>query len=325
MTFANDSESQTPMLHYGSVGGYTAVKLLGNTEAPSAAPWNSQVEDIRERFDIDRDLGGLAVSRVWGVTSTQGLVAAAITLHPGDMVEYRTNAEERLTIVFSTANGEPQAFEHAPFLCGSPTNSIEFLTERRDTVLDCILGETSNKHILPSKILYAAACCAIVQSQSTELIANARRVFERLSATKGVDMTEEIAKSSEPGNTIEAKSADALNTSGVDMFEMCGICGAGIAWYSAQEAQCATGHVFGMLLQAVWVILTSLTTLPVRCNLTFLAIQEPGISKFCSKCESEYLDEDQVGYEGQIEIHQPCKRLSRIFDTCIYCHGKFRP
>lgn len=68
----------------------------------------------------------------------------------------------------------------------------------------------------------------------------------------------------------------------------------------------------------------SLTAQPVRCSLTFLAIQEPGISKFCSKCENEYLDEDLVGLSGKKDIQQTCKSLSDVFDTCVYCEGKFR-
>ncbi|KAL4982319.1 transcription factor IIIC subunit delta N-term-domain-containing protein [Aspergillus falconensis] len=226
MTVTTGAESETPTLHLGSVGGYAAVMPLAASGELSTAPWNVKVEDVRERFDIDRDLGGLAIARIWGLASQQGLIAAAVTLHPGDMVEYRTNAEDRLTIVFSTANGQP-------------VNPEEY-----------ILGNhTGTEKTLSPKVLYAAACCAIVQSHSAELIANARGVLERLSASSGVDMSDEIARCSDPGSTIEAKSAEALNAPGGNVFEKCEVCEAGIAWYSAQEAQCATGHVFGIAVQ----------------------------------------------------------------------------
>ncbi|KAL4911753.1 transcription factor IIIC subunit delta N-term-domain-containing protein [Aspergillus aurantiobrunneus] len=252
VTVAIEPESNTPILHLGSVGGYAAIKPLIDTDAPFRAPWNDQVEDIRERFDIDRDLGGLAVSRVWGLASLQGIVAAAITLHPGDMVEYRTSAEDRLTIIFSTANGQPTNIESVPFLRTSPTSSIDFLRERRDVVLQYILGgHVGTKDTLSPKVHYAAACCAIVQSQNAELIAKAREILEGLAANNGVDVTDEISKCSAPGSILEAKSADALDASGGDIFEKCEVCKAGIVWYSAQEAQCATGHVFGRSLQGV--------------------------------------------------------------------------
>lgn len=267
MTVAIGPESGTPVLHFGSVGGYAAVKALTDTEPPSPAPWNGQVEDIRERFDIDRDLGGLAIARVWGLASIHGLVAAVVTLHPGDMVEYRTNAEERLTVVFSTANGQPVDLESVPFLHESPTGSTEFLRERRDIVLQYILGDhAGTKNTLSPKVLYAAACCAIVQSQNFELVSNAQMALERLAATSGVDMTGEIAKCSAPGSTIEPRSTDILNAPSGDIFERCEICDAGIIWDSAREARCATGHVFGRSQQASinGVTLANSTTSPVQ-------------------------------------------------------------
>ncbi|KAL3480863.1 transcription factor IIIC subunit delta N-term-domain-containing protein [Aspergillus californicus] len=312
MTVAFEPESETPILHFGTVGGYSAFKLLqgaGEVHASTQALWIDQIEDMRERFDIDRDLGGLAISRVWGLASTQGLLAAAVTLHPGDMVEYRTNAEERVIIVFSTANGQTPNPEYVPFLRGPPTKSVEFIREHRDIVLKYIFGtanDTGAKKTLSSKVLYAAACSAIVQSESDELLSSAREVLEKLAQTSGIDVSDEIAKCSSPGNVIDAKTAEELNAPGGDMFETCEVCEAGLSWYSAQEAQCADGHIF------------------VRCSLTSMAIQEPGLSKFCSKCDSEYLDEDLMRLSSAGDIQQACRILSDVFDTCIYCDGKFR-
>lgn len=62
----------------------------------------------------------------------------------------------------------------------------------------------------------------------------------------------------------------------------------------------------------------------VRCNLTFLAIQEPGISKICPNCGSEYLDEELLAPHGQEDVQQTCKLIADAFDTCIYCGEKFR-
>ena len=91
----------------------------------------------------------------------------------------------------------------------------------------------------------------------------------------------------------------------------------------------------------------------VRCALTSLAIQEPGISKFCSQCGTEYLNEDLAfaainsattstaridGQPEQMELDLNEDQVSKEqtddcttaryifehFDTCIYCGGKFR-
>ncbi|CEL09641.1 hypothetical protein ASPCAL12774 [Aspergillus calidoustus] len=311
MTVAIQPESKTPVLHLGTIEGHGATKAFvygGEADEPSRAPWKDQIEDIRERFDIDRDLGGLSVSRIRGLTSVQGIVATAVTLHPGDMVEYRSSAEDRLIILFSTSDGQLTQTEHVPFLRRNTTFSPEFLTKRRDVVLRYILRSGKEaKQALSSKVLYAAACCAIVQSQCLDLLSNAREVLESLASNHGVDLTDEIAKCSEPGSFIDAKPAELLDAANDNVFERCEICGSGIGWDSAQEAQCASGHVF------------------VRCNLTVLAIQEPGISKFCSRCDSEYLDEDLIGTTSERELQPSCKTLSGIFDTCILCNGKFRP
>ncbi|RDW58985.1 uncharacterized protein DSM5745_11191 [Aspergillus mulundensis] len=307
MTITMAPESEMPTLHFASVGGYAAVLPLAATGELSTAPWSDKVEDLRDRFDIDRDLGGLAIARIWGLASLQGLIATAVTLQAGDMIEYRINAEDRLSIVFSTADGQPANPENLACLRESPISSVDFARERRDHVLQYILGNhIETKDALSPKVLYAAACCAIVQSQSAELLAHAREVLERLSANGDLDLSDEIARCSDSGGTIEARPAEALNGPGGETFEKCEVCDAGIAWHSAEEARCATGHVF------------------VRCNMTFLAIQEPGISKFCPKCEIEYLDEDLVGLAGHVDIQETCKILSNAFDTCVYCDGKLR-
>ncbi|KAL4963490.1 uncharacterized protein BDV14DRAFT_90611 [Aspergillus stella-maris] len=251
MAIGTDPESKTPIIYFASAGGYAATKALNDTVAPSSVPWNAQAEDLRDRFDIDRDLGGLAVSRVWGVTSVQGLVAAVVTQHPGDIIEYRTNAEDRLAIIFSTVNEQGGNLKQVSFLRETSTGSIELQNERRDVVLQYILGDRAGtKTKLSPKVLYAAACCAIVQSQDAKLIKKAKNVLEVLAAMNQVDLREEIAKCSEPGSSIEPKSTGALDGNGGEIFERCEVCDTGIAWYSAHEAQCVTGHVFGMPLES---------------------------------------------------------------------------
>lgn len=52
-----------------------------------------------------------------------------------------------------------------------------------------------------------------------------------------------------------------------------------------------------------------------------MAIQEPGMSKFCSVCRTEYMDEELVAhmYNGPL-FHKLCE----TFDTCLYCDAKFQ-
>ncbi|KAE8357504.1 transcription factor IIIC subunit delta N-term-domain-containing protein [Aspergillus caelatus] len=308
MTVALDEASQTPILHLGTVGGYTATVTLSGIESndgPPETPWKKQLDNVREQFDIARDLGGYTISRTWGLASYEGLVVAAFTLHPGDTVEYRTSAEERTTLVFSHANAELTEFDDLAFPYPLPDRSPDALRRQREATLGYILfvedGDYS-RLTLSRKMLYAAACCAIVDSQNDTILSQARNALEWLASSVDVDLSDEIAKCSVPGSTIDAKTAEQLEVSGQQIFEQCAICDAGLSWYSAAEAQCAAGHLF------------------VRCGVTFLAIQEPGLSKFCSRCGTEYLSEDLV----HDELEHTCRTLSDAFDTCIYCSGKFQ-
>lgn len=79
--------------------------------------------------------------------------------------------------------------------------------------------------------------------------------------------------------------------------------------------------------------------------MTFLAIQEPGISKFCSLCGTEFLDisddreEEEATAdtangagnvtggneqeESQKGLRSLYDRVIEFFDTCPYCGDKF--
>ncbi|KAF5857388.1 hypothetical protein ETB97_005880 [Aspergillus alliaceus] len=301
--FYTDGSSEIG-LAVASFAGMVVLRLQESDRLPQT-PWKKQLDNVREQFDIARDLGGYTIARIWGLASYNGLVVAAITVHPGDTVEYRTSAEERTTLIFSHANAEPTESQDLLFLEPLPNLSPDTLRKQREAVLGYILfagwGD-DNRLCLSRKLLYAAACCAIVDSQNDKILSQARKALEWLADVTGIDLADEIAKCSAPGSTIDAKSAEQLDGSGQQVFEQCGICDAGISWYSAVEAQCASGHLL------------------VRCGVTFLAIQEPGLSKFCSRCGTEYLSEDLV----HNELEQTCRMLSDVFDTCIYCSGKFQ-
>ncbi|ORX94757.1 transcription factor IIIC subunit delta N-term-domain-containing protein [Clohesyomyces aquaticus] len=59
-------------------------------------------------------------------------------------------------------------------------------------------------------------------------------------------------------------------------IEACEFCGATLKMEDLSEAQCPNGHQF------------------VRCGLTFLAIQGPGISKYCGVCSRAYFSDEYV-------------------------------
>lgn len=177
----------------------------------------------------------MVTGRIWGLACHKGSLAVAFTMHPKDMVEYRTAAEERTVITFT------QLYEDTR---DEPADlSPEALRAKREAVIGYILH--CEKSQLSKKVVYAAACCAILDCQKEDLLARSRASLEWLASVTGVDLSEEISKcTTEPG-TIEPKSPDELSGPGKEIFEQCDICDAGIRWYSVTEAQCANGHLFG--------------------------------------------------------------------------------
>ena len=63
-----------------------------------------------------------------------------------------------------------------------------------------------------------------------------------------------------------------------------------------------------------------------RCNLSLLAIQEPGISKYCSQCDRQFLNAEEIDLEPEQLRDGPSLTalLFEEFDVCPYCPAKFR-
>lgn len=253
MSVALNEKNQQSTLYFGTSGGYGATKEfndLGDQTSLSPPPWKASFDDYCEQFDIDRDLGGMVTGTIWGLGCHDGVIATAFTMHPKDLVEYRTAAEERTVITFTPL--DPRRDEHGT---GSSLevadHSPEFLRMKREAVLGYILHAEQGldgSSSLSKKVVYAAACCAIHESENEELLDRARMSLEWLATATGADLNEEISKCTPGANTIEPKSTEQLQGPGGQMFEQCDMCDAGIAWDSTQEAQCVNGHLFGMHL-----------------------------------------------------------------------------
>lgn len=94
----------------------------------------------------------------------------------------------------------------------------------------------------------------------------------------------------------------------VEACETCRITGKSVALELTEggsRGKCATGHEF------------------TRCGITFLAIQEPGISKFCCQCSREFLCIEQLEPdEGPSVARTLLEECGH--GLCPYCQGYFR-
>ncbi|PGH15226.1 hypothetical protein AJ79_02591 [Helicocarpus griseus UAMH5409] len=363
MTSTTDTQTHFPTLHVVHLSSslrslpFAPTTTESHPDNPQSADLHRQIEGFRSRFDLDHDLGSMSTARTWGMASHRGWLAASFTLHPSDMVEYITPAREHSRIVF--APPQPHLPEEnqmeleldleldtTPQL---PWNIAPPLTPpltkaARANVLDFILRESHRD--LPDdpwahKLRYAAVCCVIIDhvpADPPHLLEAAQSTAQWLSTAFNLDLSVELAciderihSAAQPTPTrpiIPAKSRDGNDAQkkGRDFFEFCDICGAGVDWYSAEESQCAEGHVFA------------------RCGLTLLSIQDPSVSKSCTGCGVEVLDVELVeappaagliepameagdGGEGQVQSMAGGKGLLDVlcerFDRCIYCGGRF--
>jgi hypothetical protein len=253
-----DEESGVLSLHLGTMSGLGTVLNIDGSRtggSPRIPQWRKIVEDRLEQFDLDRDLGGQSVARIWGIASYRGVVAVLFSRHPTDMIEYRVTSDERSVLAFGSE--DPEYSPDIQTLLAPITSATESWSpaDQREAAISYVLSsmdETAEGDSESQRLIYASACCAIVDQKGEAIRSHARQSLVRLAVLTGADLTEEIARCDEESPKLSAKSLEQLSGPGAHMFEKCEICDAGIAWVSATEAQCVEGHLFGTLRNKVY-------------------------------------------------------------------------
>lgn len=92
--------------------------------------------------------------------------------------------------------------------------------------------------------------------------------------------------------------------------DLCDFCSAPIPFTDLTSATCTNGHEFP------------------RCGISLLAIQAPGITKYCGICNTAYLNEEFVrAQEAEDGVPDSSYTIARMLfqacDVCIFCGGKF--
>ncbi|KAJ5220548.1 hypothetical protein N7468_009752 [Penicillium chermesinum] len=300
----------TPVLQMGTLGGLRGCMSLnpsGELDAWTLPPWSRTVDNFREQYDLDLDLGGETTVRIWGVATCRGLSAVLFTRHPTDMIEYRMSSAERTMIAFGSEELHSLLDLYSRLRSGN--GELPPASEQREGVitflLSCGVCDNIQSHE-DQKLVYAAACCAIVDNQKEAIRSQARRALEHLTTLTGADLSIEISKCNADPSHIPFKPSHLRDSPAAHLFEWCEVCGSSLSWSSPDEAQCAEGHVFA------------------RCSLSFLAIQEPGISKYCPVCQREFFDEDELASLPDSHFGPLFRKLFEAYDACIYCESKFQ-
>ncbi|OKL62907.1 hypothetical protein UA08_01195 [Talaromyces atroroseus] len=355
---ANDNRSMyltTLGLFLEAVPLSTIGTPLEETLSRVYAPWTTHMERYRQKYDIQYELGDMAIVRTWGLSTFDGWTAVAFTMHPGDVLEYTTRAEENTIIIFT--HPDPNAVFPKP-----AEISDELTATKRAEILQYILSSANKLRwcdLRSARLVYAACVYAInlhyhYHAKQHDLLRLARQALSHLSAVFNLPITEELSYcDSEQDTTASSnnplgatpKPASLLEGPGGWIFEKCQTCfrrkneNVGLSWQNPNTAICGNGHAWN------------------RCALTFLAIQQPYTSMFCSICDTSVLSRDKgVNYtlEGinlstnsQQQQHEqqqhndgsetdnavaefdPKRRelydlLYDRYDTCAYCGGKYQ-
>ena len=248
MLSTKDEHSGTCKLHLATLGGVgltAELSQIQNDNALQQPQWKRMIEDFQEQFDLDYDLGGMLVSRIWGLASCRNITAAIFTNHPTDMVEYRVSSDDNATIVFSEEFGRV-ADTRAVFIPRTLDGQV-LSHDQVGAVIRFVLPGADGD-VEPDeesqRLIYVVACRTIVGEGDKSLRAHAQRSLERLAVVTGADLTEEISKCNVRPSLVAAKSTDHVNGPGGHIYERCEVCDAAMGWCSTHQARCANGHIW---------------------------------------------------------------------------------
>ncbi|OCL10748.1 hypothetical protein AOQ84DRAFT_288628 [Glonium stellatum] len=316
---------------------------LGESSAIPSPSWQAQILEGQALFSAAHDLGGNAVAKTWGLASSPlgDLIATCVSLHPSDMIEYSTANEQKSNVALSSLSDTDGKFalligstvdvsaetvlfsvkrwfshnsETAEIASKSKENILKeifhsFGIDDSSPNLTSQIGEDENFSLFkslkrgvyfPTKtlrdrydVLVSAICFPGVPTEVQHIMITLRVAKEVLKLPNRLCDNSRLSKEILATYSIlvsklhELAGHDAAEPSDIldGEVEECDICGSPIKVESLDWARCAEGHQFA------------------RCGLSFLAIQAPGISKSCGICRKQFLKDEFIAEEDDIELN----------------------
>lgn len=249
--------------------------------------WKDALENACHNYSMKNDLNGLFRVRFRGyaVSPHRDVEATCVTLHPWDMYEYTPLGSESCYIVFRALHTAAQMAE------SEGDSEITVLEKASSFISNVVASRDLKWNALDRKLLQAYRSLAL--SQPTLVSATAGRGILN-AALKMFGDTE---------NGTSMVNAYEKDT-GATLGENCAMCGSTINMtLPISSAACQLGHHF------------------IRCSLSLILIQEPGISKRCSGCSRQFLDIPKL---GSLESPSLAEELFDEFDVCPYCKEKYQ-
>ncbi|KAL9592809.1 MAG: hypothetical protein Q9179_006351 [Wetmoreana sp. 5 TL-2023] len=150
---------------------YQSTFVEAETQAPQLIDEWDEISGLQKDFDHAHDLGGLSITKTWGLASWGPYLASCVTLHPGDMVEYYMPSRERCHIVFSREDLDADSQEATAF----PWQEGSSAKHELDTqvILSEILAMASDSGMthtsLDHKTMFSVCCAAVICSDVQNL------------------------------------------------------------------------------------------------------------------------------------------------------------
>lgn len=250
--------------------------------------WERELEtisaDYRRKFQLRH-----IRTRFWGFAHSPNHdgVATVVTLHPRDSYEYTTANTEKSWLITKYLDGVATVDD------GNERTLQEVRKNTLTYITHAIEHETRDAHELDQKLLTVWNAWTAPQTDLND-------EHEILSSHMQHQLTER-----------NVSNVQALDTQTADdrvpeppPAETCSICRSPLSVnIDSQYSTCKSGHTFP------------------RCTLSLLAIQEPRISKSCTKCERQFLDLSKL---GPLSSRTLIAELFDKFDVCPVCEGKYR-
>ena len=312
---------------------------LDDSEVWVARVWQAKINESKDAFSKQHDLAGHVQERTWGIAASPlgEYVATAITLLPSDSIAHIIPSDCRTVV--NVTQEVPFNDEDVPSINALDGNgdhitsevllfSLQKYVEQRSEAIDFdslvqlvlqkvnssattngVEGHSSHpsdsdpyqtiarlrsrvldEHDLVTERFKLLASIALgqrsgIRPTSSQTIQRLVHEVTNLSNTLQQD-GELSAKIRKTYKVLNSKLRPLLPSEDTPMeeddgTETCCICQGPISFESVKWARCNGGHQFS------------------RCALTFLAIQEPGISKRCGVCGAQYLNEWKMAGLGR--------------------------
>ncbi|KAF3050970.1 hypothetical protein E8E11_010543 [Didymella keratinophila] len=199
------------------------------------------------------------------------------------------------------------------------------LRDRYSILVSHACGDTSSNELPRTLILYRLATALLRSAPglyteaftpfSKEILAHQKRLTSLIDDLLFPDDAEAAAIGGIEEETSDDADLAASSKQSSDLLadvatDLCDFCSAPIPFTDLTSATCTNGHEFP------------------RCGISLLAIQAPGITKYCGICSTPYLNEEFVRAQEVREVEtEPAYTIARMLfqacDVCIFCGGKF--